>query len=280
MNINWLIPVFLIIAENLTPISGQNICPADLLPGRNVVKGWMPKEKPECFDGNKLFEAIDGGADVQIEYGFVSMARASYTSKKRLLDIEVYRMANPEAAYGLMTTMNEGPPFTPVNGSYTVMKKYYAMLLKGRYYAVIVNPSGKEDLTAEINEMISYISAEIKEEIVIPEIISTIKTEEIVKAVMFSGDIVLGNYCHLGISRPFHYEKGVYLETGDGIMIIFQCNKDNISEEIITSTLEDFRKTGKYTVDQENLTLTNTKGVTYKIYREGSRIIMSIPKSQ
>lgn len=280
MNISWLIPVFLVIAINLTPLSGQNKCPEDLLPGRNAVKGWIPKEKPECFDGSKLFEAIDGGAEIQIEYGFVSMARASYTSKKKLLDVEIYRMSYPEAAYGLMTTINEGPPFTPVNGSYTVMKNYYGMVVKGPYYAVVVNPSGKEDLADEINKMIAYISARINEDIVIPEIISTIKTEKIVKAVMFSGDIVLGNNCHLGVSRPFHYEKGVYLETGDSTIIIFQCNKDNISEEIITSTLEDFRKTGKYTVDHKELTLTNTKNVTYKINREGSRIIMSIPKSQ
>lgn len=261
-------------------ISGQDLCPLGILPQRGTLKGWVQNESPECFTGSTLFRAIDGGAEVHLEYGFLSMARASYSLQKKSLHVEVYLMKTPEAAYGLMTTMREGPPFTLNDGSYSFINRYYGMLVKGRYFVVVIDQSGKEDLIDEIKTIFADISTRIIESADIPEIISSIKQEGILKAVMFSGDIVLGNYCFLGVSRPFQYEQGVYIEKGDGSVIIFQSNKDIISDETVVSTLEDFSKTGNYTVDFTNLLLTDKKGVTYSIKKEANRVIMASTKSQ
>jgi hypothetical protein len=275
MYVRHLIPVLILFAISFSEISGQNLCPKNILPASGNVKGWIQIEPPECFSGDSLFDAIDGGAEIQLEFGFISMARASYSSRKKRLNIEVYCMTKPEAAYGIMTTMNEGPPFKPINGSYSVIKKYYGMLLKGKYFAFIIDPTGKSDLLKDIGKVIASISDRISEDAVTPDIMNSVSKEGVKKAVMFNGDIVLSNYCYLGVTRPFSYKQGIYIETSESKTIVFQCDTADLSDDKFTYALEQFRKTGKYTVDIEPMKLTNNSGVVYSISRSGNQIRMT-----
>lgn len=78
---------------------------AALLPRSAEVPGWKLKERPERYSPEKLFEAINGGADRFLAYGFEELARATYAPDgipyPEESVIEVYQMSTPLAAFGV-----------------------------------------------------------------------------------------------------------------------------------------------------------------------------------
>jgi hypothetical protein len=268
------------LAGSLTNLNGQDITPSGILPGEKPVKGWKQKKVPESFPGEDLYQAIDGAAEVYIEYGFVSMARSSYSSGKKSLNIEIYMMADPEAAYGIMTLMNDGNPFKVSDGKVVVTRDYYGMLLKGRFYAIITDPTGKGALLNEIEKFSEMISEKIKEAAVVPEIISKADMRGIEKIILFRGDIVLHNQYFFGIPRPFDFDKGVFLQKKGDVKILFSTKNSETADRNIRTTLEHLEKTGNYKVDYRSQSLISTKGDTLKVRREGDLISVSAGKQQ
>jgi hypothetical protein len=66
-------------------------------------------EKPTIYEGDKLFEFIDGGADIYLEYGFkkVITFRVSYSDKPFI--ITVYEMTSSKSSFGILTfSQHEG----------------------------------------------------------------------------------------------------------------------------------------------------------------------------
>ena len=49
-------------------LTGQDI--KLLLPALQELPGWQLSAEPQVYDGDKLFELINGGADIYLEYGF------------------------------------------------------------------------------------------------------------------------------------------------------------------------------------------------------------------
>lgn len=279
MNIR-IISLFVLIAVPFLQIASQSSSPDQLLPGNKEVKGWSKKKTKESYKGDDLYLAINGAAEVYLEYGFISMARTSYSKKKKVLDVEVYQMKDSEAAYGIMTSMNDGMPAEISGGRVALAGSYYGMLTKGRYYVIITDPSGKGGISAETDKFINLIAENIKEESTTPELLSLPRISGTKKEVLFSGDIVLNNHYYLGVQRPFSYEKGAYLETAEGQMIILKCSNDRPADKKIAAALHDFENTGKYKVDYENSTMINSKGDTLKISSDGNLIIISIKKRE
>jgi hypothetical protein len=271
---NWLIGIILITTA-FTGINAQDNCPRNFLPQSGAVKGWEQKSAPECFNGESLFEAIDGAAEVYLEYGFVAMARSSYSRKKQTLDIEIYKMADPDAAFGILSNMNDEPPANPVNGSIVILKSYYGMAVKGSYYIIVTEPAGKGGLEDVITRLITDITGRIRENTIIPELISRLQIKDITRTVFFNGDIVLNNLFYLGIKRPFQYKHGIYFESKGSPFVVFICRNDISLAGNINSTIERFRESGKYTVDVQKNTVTNSKGNIFHILTEGNLIILA-----
>jgi hypothetical protein len=257
-----------------------NDCPYNILPGNKAVKGWSQKKSPECFTGDELFIAIDGAAEVYLEYGFLSMARSSYAKKKRILDIEIYLMKDDEAAYGIMTSMNGGKPLKINEGCVKYSGNYYGMLVKGKYFAIITDPTGKGEIASETDLIIRHISANIKEESRIPEMLSAVSNDSVTKEVLFNGDIVLNNHYYFGVPRPFNYEKGIYTETSGAPVIIFKCKTGPSDTINADDYLRKFEETGRYSVDYDNDTLISNNKDTLKIKFDGNLVIVSIKKAE
>jgi hypothetical protein len=270
---NWLIGL-VIISACFTNINAQDNCPVSILPVSGSLKSWGQKTAPECFSSENLFEAIDGAAEVYLEYGVASMARSSYSRKKQTLDIEVYQMADTDAAFGILSNMNDEPLPDQVNGSITILRSYYGMAAKGKYFMIVTEPTGKGGLETEINKVILDMTGRIQENLSFPDLISKLQIKDITRSVLFKGDIVLNNLIYLGISRPFQYEYGIYFESKGIPFVVFTCMNDMPLSENIYSTLERFKESGKYTIDHQKNSFTNTKGSTFQILTEGKIIIL------
>jgi hypothetical protein len=66
------------------------------------VTGWKLSNESRVYDANDLWDIIDGAADLYLEYGFVDLHRARYTTENnREVKAELYRHRDAENAFGI-----------------------------------------------------------------------------------------------------------------------------------------------------------------------------------
>ena len=94
------------------------------------------------FSGESLYGYIDGGADLYLEYGFTGVIVKEFVYLKGKYKTEVYKMINPEAAYGIFSVSRFRCRTRPAVSTYTCQNKYQLQICTGPYYINIINESG------------------------------------------------------------------------------------------------------------------------------------------
>jgi hypothetical protein len=72
-----------------------------LLPADAEAEGWHKKGEPLIFSGERLFEHINGGADIYNEYGFVTLVYQQYVNSDKAVSIEIYDMGDASGGFGI-----------------------------------------------------------------------------------------------------------------------------------------------------------------------------------
>ncbi len=124
---------------------GFLVCGLSLLAAETIPEGWKETERRE-YTRNDLYGYIDGGAEIFLEYGFQKLTLIRYGLGKEELDVELYRMDNPEGALGIyLAKAGRETPLTdfPTRNS---GDRYQIMAVKGSTFALFNNPEGKEAL--------------------------------------------------------------------------------------------------------------------------------------
>lgn len=75
-----------------------------ILPKDDFVPGWKRSGKAVAFIKADLFNYIDGGAELFLEFGFEKLSIQRYARGKSELTLEVYEMDSPESALGIYLT--------------------------------------------------------------------------------------------------------------------------------------------------------------------------------
>lgn len=70
-----------------------------LLPDPTVISA-VPTEAAKFYSSN-LFEYIDGGADVYLDYGLVALLHQDYKSASADVTLDIYNLGSPENAFGI-----------------------------------------------------------------------------------------------------------------------------------------------------------------------------------
>lgn len=120
------------INEGLPAISKQDLPGATFSPLRT-------------FSGESLYGYIDGGADLYLEYGFNEVTVSEFSYLKGKYKVEIFRMNNPESAYGIFSVSRFRCRTRPTITTYTCQNKYQLQICSGSYYVSIINEAGTED---------------------------------------------------------------------------------------------------------------------------------------
>jgi hypothetical protein len=123
------------------PLMGGVVLPAD-----GFAPGWARSGTPRTFGGTRLFDHIDGGAELYLEFGFEKLILQRYLNGDNEIVLEIYEMKGPESALGLYL-MKCGRE-TPLSGIPARNSSEAAQftILKGRYFVHVNNPSAREAL--------------------------------------------------------------------------------------------------------------------------------------
>jgi len=71
------------------------------LPRDGEVSGWTRKEAPRSWVSQKLWEYINGGADVYLDYGFKEVAAVELSDGTHSMTVDVYEFETFEGAFGM-----------------------------------------------------------------------------------------------------------------------------------------------------------------------------------
>jgi hypothetical protein len=126
---------------------------AEYFPLSGEVDGWKSENEQKLYTGEKLFELIDGGADVYMEYGFEEAATAEYLKGNDLILVEIYRMKDNSAAYGIFSNSNSSEGIRADIGEDGCLFPYYLIFWKGNYYISVSSNDDSPDLVDAISKI-------------------------------------------------------------------------------------------------------------------------------
>ncbi|MDH4158049.1 MAG: hypothetical protein OEW00_12325 [candidate division Zixibacteria bacterium] len=88
------------------------VAAATLLPEKVASAGLERSSEPVVFEGQALYEHINGGAEIYHLYDFVEVAATYYQRDETEIAADIYRFADADNAYGLYSTLRPDEPLT------------------------------------------------------------------------------------------------------------------------------------------------------------------------
>jgi hypothetical protein len=124
------------------------------LPAGTDIPGWSADGGPQEFEGEDLYEYIDGGAEIYHEYGFRRVVVQDYESADgKSISLEIFEMETPAAAYGMFTFKRSGEGRSLALGGGGELESYYLNFWKGRFLATL---TGFDDSRATVEALTSF----------------------------------------------------------------------------------------------------------------------------
>jgi len=146
MKIKAIFIVFLLIS--LHPLKQQLELPED-----HFINGWKKFGPQRQFAGSALYNYINGGSEIFLEFGFEELVLQKYRKGEDELSIEVYRMKSPEAALGIyLMKCGKETPISEVSARNTG-DRYQIMTVKGNYFILTNNYTAKESYLTVMVEL-------------------------------------------------------------------------------------------------------------------------------
>jgi hypothetical protein len=145
-------------------VSRQTVSISPAVPEPGFAPGWAKAGPLRAFTGQDLFNQIDGGAELFLEFGFVRLRLQPYVRDKAELTLNAYEMESAASALGVyLMKMGRETPFPEVaarNSSEDVQ----LTILKGRYFVQVDNlgeiPASKAETVALANAFLAGVAEE------------------------------------------------------------------------------------------------------------------------
>jgi len=201
-----------------------------VLPGDNFLPGWRKDAKPEIFIKTDLFNHIDGGADLFLEFGFGLVTIQRYKKGSAELTLEMYEMEGPDSALGvyLMKCGRETPlAGIPARNS---SESTQATIIKGRYFVLINNFSGGENLLPTMVALAGAALKNIDDELVSKQLFDLLPQKDRIKGSerLVRGPVVLQPFFTFGEGDILQLKGKIF-----GVVANYQENPDSVFTRFI-----------------------------------------------
>ena len=197
----------------------------NLLPRNNEFAGWFADGEPEVAVGEDLYLLINGGAGIYHEYGFKRAIFQRYTNEKvGALNLEIYEMDSPQAAYGIYTfkTGNEGRPIN--TGREGWLESYFLNFWKAKFLVTITGLTPDTDMIEYISKMAEVIASKISGPSEKPSLVSYLLLDNMPENGIsyLKGNLALFNHYFFDTKNIFGFNDGVIGQYEDFSIFIFR----------------------------------------------------------
>jgi hypothetical protein len=132
-----------------------------LLPKSGEVKGWLHKGAPRVFEHDKLWEYIDGGADVYIDFGFQRVVTVDLENGKRSMTVDLYEMKTLEGAFGIYARERAPTYAFQSIGTQGYLEGVALNFYQANYYAKITAFSDDQETRGAMQKIAGLVSQKI-----------------------------------------------------------------------------------------------------------------------
>ena len=228
----------------------------DLLPASKELQDWSGSGEIRRAAGKDLYSLIDGGAEIYYEYGFKEVVFQSYSHVNgQSINLEIYEMNNPDAAYGVYTfkTGSDGIPLDI--GQESWLESYFLNSWRGNYVITVTGLNEDTVTIAGIKKLAGIVDSKINGESPYPQILSYLPRENLrLNSIYYlKGNLALFNYYLFSSANIFGVREGVVGEYPDHTVFIFQYVDQSESEKWyiaaknhlkISERFKDYTETG------------------------------------
>ena len=166
----------LLILILLGPVAGGQVpqpgADQGLLPPDGFLGQWKRAERSRVFAPDDLYGRIDGGAELFLEYGFEQLTVQSYSPATvpgmtetggRDIQLEIYRMTDPMAAAGIYLMKCGRETRATAFAERHTINNYQLIFFRNRYFVIVNNMSGEENLRSGMLEFARFIASRLPE---------------------------------------------------------------------------------------------------------------------
>jgi len=194
------------------------------LPKSGEAENWKREGEPQYFEGEALYEYIDGGAEIYHEYGFKHVTVQDYVNPTgKSVSVEIFEMTNSESAYGIYTFKTHKAGRKLSIGGDAQLADYYLNFWKGN---ILVTLTGFDE-TSETRDGLLLLAKGIDAKLDLsgnrPQIVSHLPAENFVSQSMkyFKGILGLRNSHPFFALNIWAFEEGVKADYIEGYSVFF-----------------------------------------------------------
>lgn len=171
------------------------------------------------YTAESLFGYMNGGAELYLEYGFDRLVVSEIDISGNEFKVEVYRMDDPEAAFGIYSVSVFRCDTSGHINDYSCQTDYQLQFCRGHYYVSIINTSGSREAFEKSIVIARELSSQVDEKsFVITDFLHGIPfDDEVFKATLIKGELGLYNGA---------YDWNDFLEGFTGYIALLVESKD------------------------------------------------------
>ena len=130
----------------------------DLLPDSLDIVPFAPSKEAQLFEKEQLFQYINGGADIYLEYGFHAVISQQYSHKQTTFVLDIYEMSDSQAAFGIHSIFRD-PTKPPLNiGQEGAESDYQISFWQDKYYVILMGYDADEQTKMILKKAATLIS--------------------------------------------------------------------------------------------------------------------------
>lgn len=242
---NKIVTSLLLITLSFSIFAQENI--VNLLPDISNLPGLKTEGEPKVFIGEDLFEMINGGAEIYLEYGFVKTVSQNYSgiTNKSNLRIEIYQMTDPEAAYGIFAFSTMGQEILDQSGFYIVRGLGYGMMVRGSYFIIATYVNLPEELNGNILKRIAEdFNSKVEAYAELPKLYVSTQPpcRDFTKSLYFRGPLAIRNMSYMNFKIPFNITEGIYYRCDVYDYLLLLPKSDKSKKELVEETISNIIK--------------------------------------
>ena len=137
--------------------------PTDSFPPDHFMAGWKKSGPITRYSPDNLFNRIDGGAEIFLEFGFKRLEIQLYHRESDEISVEIYWMESPTSASGIFLMKRGKELSTPKQKLRYAGDRFQLMFVKANAFGLINNFSGKRRFFPVMQALLQQITAKIED---------------------------------------------------------------------------------------------------------------------
>jgi hypothetical protein len=221
-----------------------------LLPSGGEAAGWVREGDAQDFAGEDLYTYIDGGAEIYQEYGFRRVVVRDYKAAGgRSINLELFEMASPEAAFGMFTFKRSGRGKVLRLGGGGELEDYYLNFWKGRFLVTLTGFDSDPATLAGLQALAAAVEAKIADAAPPPALVGTLPAEGLDANGLkyLKGPLGLNNVYSFYTGKGLGFAAAVKAGYADGSsLIVLDYGTDAARAEAWTELRAGLEASGKF----------------------------------